>query len=225
MIPGPNQIIECPACGKRQLRRTLRSGNTFGARYFSDGKRVADMLPDFPYFVKCPACDVFFKITAKLIVGEISRHEIAENRDKIQFVRFLTVNEYRQAISVGLYNGNEKDILPLRVSLWRLYNDCNDGERRSKTLSENRQSFDAVKTYEIKENEDYVENCREILSLMVEKTEDEDLLLRAELWRNLGEFEKCKSLLNDVKMPEKYERYISSIRAACDVESTLTVEI
>ena len=60
---------------------------------------------------------------------------------------------------------------------------------------------------------------------MEDKTDDESILTSAELWRNLGEFEKCKRLLNEVKKTEEYERYISAIRAACDVESTLTVEI
>ena len=128
MIPGPNQIIECPACGKRQLRMSLRSGNTIGARYFSDGKRVADMLPEFPYFVKCPACDVFFKINNKVVVGKTYDREIIEENSKVYLVSFLTIDEYHHAINEGLYNGDENDILSLRLSLWRLYNDRNDRE-------------------------------------------------------------------------------------------------
>ena len=123
---------------------------------------------------------------------------------------------FSKAISEGLYNGDENDILSLRIYLWRLYNDQNDSERRYGAL------YTVIS--EMYKTE-YADNCHNILALMNEKNEDEDFLLRAELWRNLGEFEKCKNLLAEVKKPEKYERYIFAIKAACDAENTLTVQV
>jgi len=216
MIPGPINIIKCPACGQHQLSKSLRSGNTIGARYFSDGKRVAPMLPEYPYFVKCPFCSIFFKINDKQIVGKNSEFERGYEKP---FVKFLTVNEYCQAISEGLYNGNESDLLSLRISLWRRYNDRHDGQREYEF---GRERFETDKATE---KEIYEDNCRKILSMMAENTDDENLLLCAEVWRNLGNFDKCNSLLKEIKEPEKYRRYISTIKAACDTENTLTVEL
>ena len=63
------------------------------------------------------------------------------------------------------------------------------------------------------------------LSMMAEKKDDVDILLYSEIFRNLGEFSKCKSLLAEMKDQEKYERYITSINAACDAEKMYTFQV
>jgi hypothetical protein len=60
MIPGPTLIIPCPRCGETGKKSTLISGNTFGQQLWSDGKRIARMLPDYPWLVKCRHCGKFF---------------------------------------------------------------------------------------------------------------------------------------------------------------------
>ena len=89
MIPGANLIIKCPACQFLHQRESLISGNTFGAEYFSDGKRDAPMLPDFPYFVKCnnQECGVFFKIDKSVFTGEC--HDQSDTKAP-PMVAFLT---------------------------------------------------------------------------------------------------------------------------------------
>lgn len=44
MIPGSPQILTCPYCGKKKEIMSLVSGNTCGAVYWSDNKRIAPML-------------------------------------------------------------------------------------------------------------------------------------------------------------------------------------
>ena len=39
MLPGPYQIIACPQCKGLAKYMTLMSGNTIGARVWTDGKR------------------------------------------------------------------------------------------------------------------------------------------------------------------------------------------
>jgi len=60
MTEGPTMVYKCPKCKEEVRRRSLLSGNTFGATYFSDGKRTAPMLPEFPAIVKCGKCGGFF---------------------------------------------------------------------------------------------------------------------------------------------------------------------
>ena len=169
MTIGTPTIIKCPSCKRLQKRMTLRSGNTFGAIFYSDGTRDAPMLPEIPY------------------------------------VEFLEIDEYVRAINLGLFNGNECDILPLRLALWRAFNKCarfNDDEKT------------------------YRDNCLEILAKMTrESHDDEQHLICAELWRNIGEFDKCKSSLGKINLPDKFEAYITAITAACDEKNTLTVQI
>jgi hypothetical protein len=202
MMPGTPEIVKCPSCKEKQQRPTLISGNTFGASYYSDGKRIAPMLPQYPYFVKCPKCTKFFKIAHE----EIAR-EMSFDRDSIiPFVKFLTVDELLQAIESGLVNGNDDDILSLRIELWQTFNDSiRDGQK------------------EIPRKELYEDNCRKILSELTEQNNDETYLTCAELWRNIGEFNQCASFLGKINSSEKFKDYISAINAACDVQNTLTV--
>jgi len=202
MTPGTPEIIRCPSCEYLQQRETLRSGNTFGAKFYSDGKCEAPMLPQFPHFVKCPECKSFFKIAPDVVVEKNQTR-----KPNIPFVSFLTTDEYLQAISSGLLNGNENDILSLRIELWRTYNDAvRDGQN------------------ELAEKELYEDNCRKILSSATnEPNDDEMCLMCAEMWRNIGEFDKSKALLNEIKSPDKYIKYISVIDSMCDVQNTLTV--
>jgi len=60
MTEGPTMVYKCPKCKEAVRRISLLSGNTFGAKCFSDGKRTAPMLPEFPAIVKCGKCGGFF---------------------------------------------------------------------------------------------------------------------------------------------------------------------
>ena len=201
---GKPKSVKCPSCGEVQLRHSLMSGNTLGAKYYSDGESVAPMLPHFPSFVKCPKCGVFFRIKKDML-------EDGEGLN-VPYVKFLTVEEYQQAISEGLFNMNEKDdMLALRCAMWRAFN---DRSRKGEPLYEN----DA-------QRQAYENNCREILNLLGNPTADPQRLLQADLLRNLGDFKKAKSVLAKIKEREKFERTIISITAACDEKNTYTVRI
>ena len=210
MTPGPNELVKCPACGDYQQRRTLRSGNTVGATFYSDGKRVAPMLPEFPYFIKCPKCGKFFTISREVI----SNDKLADG-ERSPFVRFLTIDEYKQAIEEGLVNGKDSDILLLRTFLWRAYNDI---IRQGGEIEEKERVF-------------YEENCRTIIAEKEDELKDGapeldgDRLMCAELWRNIGEFDKSKAMLNAISRQNDYKRYIDAIRTACDAKNPLTVRI
>ena len=230
MIPGTPETIKCPACEKLQQRQTLRSGNTFGAIYYSDGKYYAPMLPEYPYYVKCPACGVFFKITTTVIIKTMnadqdSRTKTTEENHVHPFVKFLTVDECIQAINNGLYNIDKKDskewnddLLSLRISIWRALNNRTQGtDNATAPIKElNDANADIKKIYD--------NNCRQILSLSKEDS-DANLIMQAEIHRNLGEFDKCKDLLGEIKQPEKYNPYILAISAACEAKNTFTVKI
>ena len=223
MTPGPTLEINCPACGQTHFRGSINSGNTFGARYYSDGKRIAPMLPEFPYFVKCQSadCGVFFKAN--------KTKPCADKNSKGDFVRFLSINEYIRAIDVGLFNSAEKgsdewndDILSLRIELWRAFNH-RDPKMSKITLEDKSVTvLDGLEKATSEEKAVYVDNCRKITSLMENKSDDVSCLIKAENYRNIGEFDMCKRLLRDIKEPEKYKAAILTIDTACDVNTTFT---
>lgn len=53
MIPGPNYVYKCPNCSALLTRESIASGNSFGSKLFSDGKRIAPMNPELPNLTKC----------------------------------------------------------------------------------------------------------------------------------------------------------------------------
>ena len=228
MTPGPIIVFSCPSCSERQKKNSLNSGNTFGAALYSDGECVAPMLPSFPFFVKCPKCNVFF--TATNIVGEYNPYDsyLDSNRNElmfdnvevkdIPFAEFLTIDEYKQAISEGLQYSNEEekteekdDIRTMRILMWRVYNDfVRDGKEQY-----------------IRNNKDqaYENNCQEILSALQEESEDGYRMMRAELYRNLGDFDMSLAELEKIEEPDKFRRHIPAIRKEIEKKNRLTVRV
>lgn len=139
MTLGKPVVFKCPSCGERQQSGTLRSGNNIGARYYSDGKCIAPRLPEFPFFVKCPGCKVFFKrvnVNVRIFkCGMIPRAE------------FLTVNGYIQAIEEGLFNGDKDDIILLRLALWRAFNDFTRDRKKEKSSNKRYMKVIAAQSY------------------------------------------------------------------------------
>jgi len=216
MIINPPDIISCPICNAEQLRGSLASGNTFGAMYFSDGSMMAPMLPREPVFVMCRKCKVFFKITPKTVKGRV------ESGDNRPYVLFLTIEEGLKAIADGLVNGEQEgskewkdDMLGLRVELWWAFN---------KRLRGASQFTDKIWQNE-GEKAAYVDNCRELLSLLSDGENDENHLHKAEILRNIGAFDECRQMLDKIENREKYEHYITAIRKKADEENTITFQI
>ena len=71
MQTGPDQIVRCPACGALGSYHTLLSGNTFGARYFTDGECVAPMWEAPPLVVQCGRCRSAFWLEDAEEVGTV----------------------------------------------------------------------------------------------------------------------------------------------------------
>jgi len=229
-IPGPPEVIACPACGAKHFRETLISGNTCGSRYYSDGRMVAPFLPAFPYFVRCCACKAFFKITEEVISERLQEDSYfrGKSRCDFPFVEFLTIDEFCQAIQDGLHNSRPKgskeydnDIWSLRIQLWHTFND---------KVRDDKGGAGAI------EDPRYIDNCRTMLSEIREEDRvrdeeeegpdrDTSLLMLAEIHRNLGEFEECMRLLGEIANADKYSRYIPLISEQCAAQNRKTVRI
>ena len=60
MMLGDPTIYSCPHCGKKMEGLNVISGNSFGAKYYSDGYASMPMMPKTPTISKCPGCQNFF---------------------------------------------------------------------------------------------------------------------------------------------------------------------
>ena len=79
MTPGPTIIYQCYKCEGNFKYPTIGSGNTFGARFWSDGKKDAPMLPDQPWLIKCPNCDALIWRDELKQIGEAEAGPSAYN--------------------------------------------------------------------------------------------------------------------------------------------------
>ena len=69
MTPGPTNIYECPSCKRLVGRPSLASGNSIGARRYSDGKVAAPFFPIFADLVRCQGCSEFFRLSTLKALG------------------------------------------------------------------------------------------------------------------------------------------------------------
>ena len=178
MIPGPTIIISCPHCGQYAKKRTLISGNTFGAKLWSDGKKIAPMLPDFPNLVVCSKCDQFYSVKNAKKIAEIKNSaELKEKYSNVEFIEFPTFYQYLKALE------KIPDERYIRIRIWWSYNDYFRNDHENKITPD---------MHDL--------NAKNLLALLklLDESDQNDLLMKAEILRNLGWFEESKLLLDRI---------------------------
>ena len=181
MMPGPTIIRECPHCKGHFKEDTIASGNTFGARYWTDGKMEADMLPEVDWLVVCPNClkPLWIEFTAE--VGRVERpfkesEGDYKGADKLEHGHTPTAESYLMALRDASLS--PEDQAYIRFRLWRLWNDPRRKSRKPQPL----------KNYEIM-------NLEALLKLLDGEDIDE-LVTKAEINRELGRFNEAIQLLD-----------------------------
>lgn len=183
MIPGPKYIYKCPNCGNLLSKESLNSGNTFGAEQFSDGKRIAPMLPEFPNLTKCEKCNNFLWLDKLKEIGTYGwKDNQNSNWQNADEAKFLEIDDYFDALKSEIVE-NKIDEGFIRKHIWWAYND----RRR-----------DGLEIF-IDENDElrWKENCIELLNLL-DFSDINQRIMTAEINRNLGNFEKCISIINTI---------------------------
>jgi hypothetical protein len=180
-------VRECPHCKAHVVQEETVSGNTIGATYWTDGKREAKMLPDHPWLAKCPACSGLFWVDEAVEVdtgfdAAIGKQQVLAPSGK-DMLEFLT----------GSALPRDKEMF-LRVAAWRSANDAW------------RWNPNATPAF----SKDQVQNLH-ALSAMLEETEPNQRILKAEIARELGEFEKCLGLLSH-PFDERYRHVAGFIK-------------
>jgi hypothetical protein len=176
MIPGPTIIISCPHCGQLAKNKTLISGNTFGSQLWSDGKKISPMLPEFPILVLCKKCDQFYWVKETKEIERLSENDISDKKwDVIDYLEFPSFHEYFKALETITA---EKYI---RLKIWWSYNDYfREGHENDITPDMKKLN---------------TENLIGLLKIL-DETDDNDLLMKAEIFRQLDWFDESRQLLN-----------------------------
>src|SRR5574344_1230270 len=175
MLLGPNYVYKCPNCGNLITKGSLMSGNTFGAKIFSDGKRIAPMLPEFPNLTK---------------LKEIGTYEWGDNENpqwqKADNADFLEIEDYYNAIIKGIAENKNEELI-IRKQIWWSYND---------RIREGQEIFND-ESDELR----WLENVQKLKALL-DQTDINQRIMIAEINRNLGDFETCINVIQSIDNDE-----------------------
>ncbi|MCC6354991.1 MAG: hypothetical protein IT577_13965 [Verrucomicrobiae bacterium] len=177
MTLAPSNIRECPACKKPVEQLVLNSGNTFGAVQWSDGFLAAPMLPEFPRLGRCPHCATLFWVPEATLVGDCWPPDIAASQwPGAKTVEGPTAEEFLSAIP--LCGGDKEKELFVRLRSWWRSNDrFRKGVADAPPFSETERG-----------------NLEELAEAL-DDAHPHHTVMRAEIARELGQFEQCLALL------------------------------
>ena len=165
-------VRECPHCKAHVVQEETLSGNTIGAKFYTDGKREAKMLPNHPLLAKCPACQRLFWIDEAVEVD--MGFDAAKGKQQV-----LAPSEKEL---LGFLSGpalpRDKELY-VRVRAWRSANDAW------------RWNPNATPAF----SKDQEQNLK-ALSDMLDEKEPNQRILKAEIARELGNFDECIGLLS-----------------------------
>jgi hypothetical protein len=206
MSPGPNIVTECHKCHGLFTQWTLRSGNTFTAKFWPDGKMNAPMMPEIPPLVVCPCCDDFVWTNDCDEIEEIYGYdETQEKYPNIKTYKKPDIDVFMLALEDKSLNKNREGYI--RVKLMHFFND----ENRDMELPISKPSNIQM------------ENYKRLLEIAT-KGDANDTMLRAEIYREIGEFEKCLELLEKVK-DEHFMTNVRALRDLCKNKDSRVMEI
>ena len=183
MIPGNAKIVKCPYCGTKKELFTMLSGNTFGATFWSDNKRVAPMLPMVSPVQKCPSCGKYYE-EVKNRCGEVNSHSFALGE--------LTFPEWKEAYAQFQAEGvDDKTLDNLRFWLIHSYNDYFHRSKEAPQPSEEDFEFFSKTVVEFIDSFNWNKAA--------------DLLMKAELYREANMMQECRQVLDSIPFDQLNE--------------------
>lgn len=206
MSPGPSIITECHKCQGLFTQWTLRSGNTFTARFWPDGVMKAPMMPELPPLVVCPCCESFiWRKDCKEVEEIYGYDEIQAKFPGIQSYKNPNIDTFMLALEEKGINKNREGYI--RTKLMHFFND----ENRDMEIP-------------ISEPSDFqIENYKRLL-VIANKDDANDTMLRAEIYREMGEYEKALELLEKVK-DEHFMTNVRVLKGLCKNKDSRVMEI
>jgi len=204
--PGPDIVRECPGCDTLIQQQTMMSGNTLGARIWTDGKMDASMLPDRPWLVKCPNCDTLFWIDEARKLGEQNRN--LENRSWPGAIDpdLPTEADFLSLLAAGELS-EEKELYLRRRAWWA----ANDVIRADEAAVDSLLPAQEA-------------NLQAFATLLDEKNPDQ-WITKAEICRELKRFDDCIALLAQPFEGAHYSEVAAFIKELAEEKSWKVREI
>lgn len=179
MLPGNPQILTCPFCGKEKEIMSLMSGNSRGLKLWSDNKQIAPMLPEISYVQKCPHCGKYY-------IKDRQPERYADEGCSFE-QGLLTFPEMKEAFAQLAEEGfqDEKEESAVRMMLHHAYNDYYYRSGDNKDILEEDKTL-------------FRDNALWLINNLIY-----DDVMKAEFYREIGDFDTARSILDAVVFEEK----------------------
>lgn len=185
MKPGKPQILTCPHCGGEKQIMSIVSGNTFGAEYWSDNKVIAPMYPEISLVQKCPHCGKYYLKSHQEV-----RYAAKGYSFELGLLTFPEMKEaFTQLASEGFRDFQEE--LLVRLMLFHSFNDFY--YRSDAGVEVNPDDFAL-----------FAEQGRWLI-----ENHWKDGLLKAEILREIGDFEQAKTIAGTILIENVSQRRIA----------------
>lgn len=186
MIPGPDKIKECTECKRDFKEASVESGNTFGATYWTDGKREAPMLPDQEWLLICPHCSAGLWSDELDVIAELNvlfghaDYSDDEEYSNTPYAKTPSINDFHQTL-ISQTLDNEKTQY-LRVKIWWTGNDVR------------RENPDGAAMTALE-----IDNLVALIPMLTQgDADDQSLIMKAEALRELGRFDDALLVLDKI---------------------------
>ena len=197
-------VYKCPVCGCPVKNRPWDEKDLTQAKYYSDGYPDSEIYPNYPALTECRMCQNIFLMSKKNLIGSTEEYRGTMQLSDMPYGGPVSNGE-AYLNSLELCTTDKQRIL-LRTGAWWAFN----------------RTYLRTKDIDIYRRKDYIDNCR-ILIKHYERSLSGDVLLAAEMYRNLGEFDKCKEMMNMYSRGMSYLR--KQIIPACESGRIETFEI
>lgn len=168
------QVVECPSCGAHHKMRKPKT-KLKCYEIYSDGKTISPELDEALEVAACAACGECFWIED----ASLPKEEVTEEMPSL---KPLTIAQYAGMLDAEVITTDEEEILRMEL-LWAF----NDRVRADKPMFENEG-----------DEELWVQNMT-ILYNLLDSADVYSRLLKAEIDRERGEFDRAEEILSKIK--------------------------
>lgn len=176
---GPSRILTCPYCKTDKKVISLLSGNTLCAEFWSDAKQITPMLREASFVQKCPSCNLYYLLTeftqGNRYVTDFNEQTMEQGN--LSFEELCSALYYLEGTI-----GRESET-KIRIMIVQAFNDRYRKEGKIEDPSKEEKTV-----------------FHDTLSKLIEtmKFSDENILFKAELYRELGDFEEAINILETI---------------------------
>ena len=176
-------IKQCPKCGCEFTAWEVASCNTFGAKFYTDGFVKGPMYDRGSPVLICPGCEIYFWRE-----DVPTRESMSDNK---YFINHVANSAERSFPNSGWVQGHHYEDM-VRQSFWRNPEEEKYIRKRAWWLHNSAYRDDSTQEFRLTTEQE--ENMRRLVQLLDTDDPDESLM-KAEILRELGQFDECLKLL------------------------------